>query len=64
MGKFAALLDTAPDIEVKNGLVYIVFKGRRALALPPHTAMVTNHRIKRALDALEAENRKKVVAFK
>ena len=58
------LLDAAPDIEIANGLVYIVLDGERVIAAPPHIARVTSERVRRTLDAMDAENADKVVQFK
>lgn len=64
MDSMVKLLDTAPEVEIDNGLVYILLEGRRAFAYPPHVARLTNNLIKRALDIMDTENAEKVVAFR
>lgn len=64
MDSYIRLLDTAPEVELANGLLYVVIDGKRTFAYPPHIARLTNHRIKRALDAMDAANVGKVVGFK
>jgi hypothetical protein len=64
MDSMVKLLDVAPEVEVANGLVYILLDGKRAFAYPPHIARVANDRIRRALDAMDAANSEKVVAFR
>jgi hypothetical protein len=64
MDSMVKLLDIAPEVEVANGLLYILLEGKRAFAYPPHVARLTNNRIKRALDEMDAANVGKVVAFR
>lgn len=63
MGNEAILLDAAPECEIANGFIYIVFDGKRRFAYPPHIARVANERMRRALDQLDRDNAKKLVAF-
>lgn len=64
MDSMVKLLDTAPEVECANGLVYIVLDGVRVFAYPPHVARTANERIRRALDEMDAANNQKVVAFR
>lgn len=58
------LLDAAPDIEIENGLVYILLDGQRTFAAPPHIARIITVRVKVLLDQFDAENANKIVKFK
>jgi hypothetical protein len=64
MVSMVRLLDVAPEVEIANGLLYIVLDGERHIAYTPHVARVANERIRRALDAMDAANAEKVVAFR
>lgn len=64
MDSMVRLLDVAPEVEVANGLLYIILDGKRHIAYTPHVARVANERIRRALDAMDAANSEKVVAFR
>ena len=64
MDHMCKLLDVAPECESANGLLYIILDGKRCFAYPPHIARITNERIKRALDKMDADNAKKVCNWK
>lgn len=64
MSSLVPLLATAPEVEIESGLLYIVIDGQRHIAYTPHVARVANERIRRALDAMDAANSEKVVAFR
>jgi len=64
MGTMVMLLNAAPDIELSDGLVYLLFNGKKAYACSPHVARVTVRRVERALRKLDRENVGKVAAIK
>lgn len=63
MGNDAILLDTPPDIEVFEGIIYVVFDGKRHFAYKPNIARIANERMRKALDEFDRQNSGKVVGF-
>ena len=57
-------LDAAPSVEITNGMVYLLHKKNRAVAMQPYIARLLHKRLTKALDAMDAANNEKVVAFR
>lgn len=64
MDSLVKLVDTAPEVEVANGLLYVIIDGKRSFAYPLYIARVTNEKIKRALDAADMASAGKVVSLR
>ena len=64
MDTMVKLCDVAPEIEIKNGFVYLKHEGQHSFACTPHVARLISQRIKRALDEMDIANAGKVVAFR
>ena len=63
MDDMPKFIDFAPDIEIENGVVYVILDNKRLFACLPHVARAGNERIRRTLDKFDADNAKNVVAF-
>lgn len=64
MDTMVKLCDVAPEIEIRNGFVYLKHEGQHSFACTPHVARLISERIKRALNDMDIANAGKVVALR
>ena len=64
MPKRIRLLVDAPEIEISNGMVFMLVNGKRKFAFTRHVALTTNESIRRAVVKLDTASRKKVVSIR